>query len=93
MSGLPPDGEWLIQQIGNEVILFHRHTEEEIVRFRPGELSSVLPAQQVIAEDRRLDVEQKSFAHFWSGYFFAHAHGVEVTGPAPGDALRRLDST
>lgn len=80
MSGLPPDGTWLIQQIGGEVVLFHRHTQVEVVRFNPGDLSSVLPAQRVIAEYPRLSAEQKSFAHFWSGYFFAHAHMEEGGG-------------
>lgn len=71
-----PGGDWLIQQIGNEVILFHRHTEDEIIRFSPGDASAAAQAQRVIAESPVLDVEQKSFAHFWSGYFYAHGAGV-----------------
>jgi hypothetical protein len=74
MAQLPPDGEWLIQQIGGEVILFHRYTEEEIVRFDPGDSNASAQAQRVIALDERLDTEQKSFAHFWSGYFYGCAN-------------------
>lgn len=75
MAQLPPDGTWLIQQIGNEVILYHRWTEEEIVRFDPNSADASSRAQGVIANDERLDAEQKSFAHFWSGYFYAHGGG------------------
>lgn len=72
MAQLPPDGEWLIQQIGDRVILFHRHTEEEIVSFDPRDRDATAIAQGVIAATDKLDMEQKSFAHFWSGYFYAY---------------------
>lgn len=68
-----PGGTWLIQQIGDEVILFHRHTEEEVVRFDPRDADAVAKAQATIYEDLRLKPEEKCFAHFWSGYFYAHA--------------------
>ena len=74
MAQLPPDGEWLIQQIGGEVILFHRYTEEEIVRFDPADGNSSTRAQGTIALDERLNPEQKSMAHFWSGYFYCCAN-------------------
>lgn len=73
MAQLPPDGEWLMQQIGGEVILFHRHTEEEVIRFDPSSQDSVGKAQLVIHADERLSSEQKCFAHLWSGYFYAQA--------------------
>lgn len=73
MAQLPPDGEWLIQQIGGEVILFNRYTEDEVVRFDPSDGNASAIAQGAIAGDVRLTDEQKSFAHFWSGYFYAHA--------------------
>lgn len=75
MAQLPPDGTWLIQQIGGEVILFQRYTEEEVVKFDPADANAAAQAQQRIALDDRLNVEQKSMAHFWSGYFYAHASG------------------
>ena len=73
MAQLPPDGTWLIQQIGGEVVLFHRHTEEELVTFDPRDANAAAQAQGIIAGLDRLDAEQKSMAHFWSGYFYAHA--------------------
>lgn len=76
MAQLPPDGTWLIQQIDGEVVLFHRYTEEEIVRFSPFDSGATAVAQGVIAQSDELTDEQKSFAHFWSGYFYAHTtHG------------------
>lgn len=75
MAQLPPDGEWLIQQIDDEVILFKRYTEEEVVRFRPGDADATAKAQKVIHDSDRLSAEAKCFAHFWSGYFHAHASG------------------
>jgi hypothetical protein len=74
MAQLPPDGEWLMQQIGEEVIIFRRYTEEEIVRFYPGVADSVAKAQKVIYDSALTD-EQKCFAHMWSGYFYAYAGG------------------
>lgn len=67
-----PGGDWLIQQIGGEVILFHRHTEEEIAHWDPTDANATAIAQRIIANSDLLDLEQKSFAHFWSGYFYAH---------------------
>jgi hypothetical protein len=73
MAQLPPDGEWLVQQIGSEVVLFQRGTEDEIVRFNPGDVNAAAMAQKIIHDSDRLTAEQKSMAHFWSGYFYAHA--------------------
>ena len=68
-----PGGDWLIQQINGMVILFRRYTEEEIVRFDPTDSNATAIAQGVIATCDQLDAEQKSFAHFWSGYFYAYS--------------------
>ena len=72
MARLP--GEWVIQQIGGEVILYHEYTDREIVRFDPSDANATAQAQKTIY-DSDLDAEQKTFAHFWSGYFYAHAGG------------------
>jgi hypothetical protein len=64
----------LIQQIGAQVILFREHTEEEIVRFDPSDMNSTATAQFTIFSSELSD-EDKCFAHFWSGYFYAHATG------------------
>lgn len=70
-----PGGDWLMQQIGGQVILFHRHTEEEIVKYDPTDANASAQAQKTIHDSTQLDTEQKCFAHFWSGYFYAHASG------------------
>jgi hypothetical protein len=67
-----PSERYLIQQIGGEVILFEEGTEREIVRFDPADGGSLGPALKVIS-DSELSEEDKAFAHFWSGYFYAHA--------------------
>jgi len=73
MAQLPPDGNWLIQQIGGEVILFHRYTEYEIVKFDPSNSDAAAKAQKIIYDSDKLTDEEKSFAHFWSGYFYRNA--------------------
>lgn len=74
MARLGGNGEWLMQQIGGQVILFKEHTEEEIIRFNPADSSSVYAAQQAIEAAEQLSENEKASAHFWSGYFYAHAH-------------------
>lgn len=76
MAQLPPNGDWLIQQNDGVVTLFHRHTEEELVRFDPSDASASAQAQGVIHGLAQLDAEQKAFAHFWSGYFYGCAGGA-----------------
>jgi hypothetical protein len=73
MAQLPPDGQWLIQQSEGIVRLFNRHTDDLIVSFDPCDGDAAAKAQAVIARDVRLSDEQRAFAHFWSGYFYAHA--------------------
>lgn len=75
MAQLPPDGNWLIQQIDGLVILFERYTETEIVRFDPSDADACAKAQKLIHDDRRLTEEAKCFAHFWSGYFYGCSGG------------------
>lgn len=76
MAGLPPDGEWLIQQVGGVVIVFQRDTEYEVARWDVNDVDATQKAQQVIHESKVLTAEQKCFAHFWAGYFYANAKGV-----------------
>lgn len=72
MAQLPSE-QWLIQCIGGQVILYERVTEEEVVRFDPTDRNSTAIAQGIIHNSVLLSAEDKSFAHFWSGYFYAHA--------------------
>lgn len=73
MAQLPGE-KYLIQKIGSQVILFNRWTEEEVVRFNPADGDAAARAQKVIY-DSDLSDEEKCFAHFWSGYFYANAVG------------------
>ncbi len=73
MARLPSE-RFLIQQAGGVVILFEDGSEREIVRFDPGNRNATARAQGTI-NDSELDPEDKAFAHFWSGYFYAHAGG------------------
>ena len=68
-----PGSDWLISQSDGVVHLFHRYTEEEIVSFNPGDGDAVAKAQKTIHDAPQLTEEQKCFAHFWSGYFYAHS--------------------
>jgi hypothetical protein len=72
MARLPSE-KYLIQQVGSDkVILFEDGTEREIVRFDPRDPSAAAQAQAAIHASELGD-EDKCFAHFWSGYFYANA--------------------
>lgn len=73
MARLSEEGNWLLQQIGGEAILFHEYTDDEIVRFDPSDANAAAKAQKVIHDSDKLTDEEKCFAHFWSGYFYALA--------------------
>ncbi len=73
MAQLPPDGEILIQQNDGIVTIFNQHTQEEFLRFDSGDANAAAQAQAAIHQETRLTEEQKCFAHFWSGYFYANA--------------------
>lgn len=77
-----PSERFLIQQIGGDVVLYEEGTEEEVIRVplyvKVGDhvqvnADGMARAQHVIHESRDLSAEDKCFAHFWSGYFYAHA--------------------
>lgn len=68
MARLPSE-KFLMQQIGDMVVLFEDFTEREIARFDPADSNAVLSAQKDI-RDSELSEEDKCFAHFWSGYFY-----------------------
>jgi hypothetical protein len=75
-------GEWMLQQVGDTVILFHAETEEEVVRFVAADVNEVSRAQHAIFGYHRMSDEDKAFAHFWCGYFYGLAvwHApVEIT--------------
>jgi hypothetical protein len=77
----------LIQDIGGRVVLFEEGTERELASFTAADEALALAAQQVIALDDELGDEDKCFAHFWSGYFHAHASGMRRSEASFGKGL------
>lgn len=73
MARLTENSNFLIQEIGGRVILFHEGTEEEIANFDPADADNTAKAQKIIYDNTELTDEEKCFAHFWSGYFWAHS--------------------
>jgi hypothetical protein len=76
-----PSYRYLIQQIDGQVVLFEDGSEREIVRFDPADRGATARAQAVIHFSAELSDEDKSFAHFWAGYFYAYN-----SMPGDGDA-------
>lgn len=72
MARLPSE-EYLIQQIGGDVVLYRDGTEEEVVRYPVDDADATAKAQQWIALDGGMSREDKAFAHFWAGYFYANS--------------------
>lgn len=70
-----PSERYLIQLIGDEVILFEDGSEREIVRYPVTDQTSIGPAQKII-HDSELSDEDKCFAHFWCGYYYANSSGA-----------------
>ncbi len=66
-----PSENWLVQLINGQVVVYERNTEKEIVRFNPADGNVCAKAQHTIYESE-LSPEDKCFAHFWCGYFYAH---------------------
>ena len=67
-----PNTDYLVQSAGPEIILFHRYTENELVRVNANDANAVAKAQKTIHDLPELDDENKCFAHFWFGYFYGH---------------------
>lgn len=75
MARLPSE-RFLVQQIGPDVVLFEDGSERELARWPAGDGNAVARAQKVI-HDSELGEEDKCFAHFWAGYFWAHHGGAD----------------
>jgi len=88
MARLPGE-QFLIQQMDGVVILFEEGSEREIVRIplsvpvdpHDPEKGTRLNADgfakaHKTIHDSELSDEDKCFAHFWCGYFWAHAGGL-----------------
>lgn len=72
-----PSTRFLVQQIGPDVVVFEDMTEREIARFPAADQDAAAEAQKAIYDCELMDDQDKCFAHFWCGYFYAHAshHG------------------
>lgn len=68
-----PSGNYLMQQIGDDVILFEDGSERELVKFYPADRNTIAQTQLTTHELTELSEEDRCFAHFWSGYFYAYA--------------------
>jgi hypothetical protein len=80
MAQLPPDGEWLMQQQEDQVVLFNRNTERELLRWCIDDPNLTAQMQHKIHLLKELTPEQKCFAHFWAGYFHAYTcHGLDLS--------------
>ena len=69
---LLPGERFLVQQIDGDVVVLRTYTEEEVVRYPAGSANETAKAQKVINDAPELTEEERAFAHFWAGYFWAH---------------------
>jgi hypothetical protein len=69
MARLPSE-KFLVQLAGCDVILLEDGTERIIARADCADFNAIGRAQKVIY-DSELNDEDKAFAHFWFGYYFA----------------------
>jgi len=67
-----PNTDYLVQSAGTQILIVHRYTEEELVKVDATDRNAVAKAQYTIYTLPELSAEDKCFAHFWFGYFYAH---------------------
>jgi hypothetical protein len=76
-----PSGRFLIQQIGDHVVLYEEQTEEELLKVpfyadpdvRAGLFAQGVKVLHVKSEEGKIGMEDMEFAIFWLGYFYAYA--------------------
>lgn len=81
MARLPSE-RYLMQDIGGRVVLFEDGTERELASFQAASEDMAVVAQCLMGALDELGDEDRCFAHFWSGYFHAHASGMQRTEAA-----------
>jgi hypothetical protein len=67
-----PNSDYLVQSAAPFIFIVHRHSEEELVKVDATDKDAVAKAQFTIHKLPQLSEEDKAFAHFWFGYFYAH---------------------
>jgi hypothetical protein len=88
MARLPSMG-FIIQLIGPDIVLFEDGSEEEVVRYPAGDGNAAAIAQGVVHRHPGMSEEDKCFAHFWCGYFWAHREGSSGMIPVRVEATAR----
>ena len=73
MARLAANSPWLLQEIDGNVVLFNEGPETEIVNYPIGDMQAAAKAQKTIYDSPLLSAEEKCFAHFWCGYYYANA--------------------
>lgn len=68
-----PNSNLLIQQNYGIVSIFDRYSQEVYFHFNPANADETARTMAEIWHDGRMSDEDKCFAIFWSGYFYAHA--------------------
>jgi hypothetical protein len=61
-----------VQSSGTEIFIVHRYSEEELIKVDATDKNAVAQAQKIIHYLPELDPEDKCYAHFWFGYFYAN---------------------
>jgi len=77
MARLPSE-KFLIQNIGDDVMVFEDGSEREIARWPAKNPDKMVDGMKAVSEDDSLSVVDKAFAHFWAGYFYAHMVYPEI---------------
>lgn len=72
-----PSMNYLVQLVGSEVIVSEDGTDRIIIRYDSTNPNDAARAQESIYASEMSD-EDKCFAHFWCGYFYAHSTGPVV---------------
>lgn len=80
MARLPSE-RYLVQSQGDQVVLFEDYTERELVRVTASDGNAMAMAQKAVYDAEDLSPEDKCFAHFWFGYFWAFASYPEMPVP------------
>lgn len=65
-----PSNRYCIQLVGADIVLFDDVMQEDVLTFPAQGGSELAKAQKAISE-YPMSTEDRAFAHFWCGYFYA----------------------
>lgn len=69
MARLPSE-RYCIQLVGLDIVLFDEVMQEDVLTI-PAQGGPELAKAQRVINEYPMSVEDKAFAHFWCGYFYA----------------------